>query len=156
LKSLLTDRFSNFGLSVETAGDKLASFFVVTNTYLNVFTVLGIFGLVLGVAGLGFMLIRNYNRRRKEFALMMATGYRSGRIKSYVLIDQIIILVWGLITGTVSAIVATLPSLTGSDDISFGLVILMVVSVLITGIAILYFSLERVKRTNLLLQLRKD
>ncbi|MBK9390151.1 MAG: ABC transporter permease [Bacteroidetes bacterium] len=156
LKSLLSDRFSNYGLSVETAADKLASFFIVTNTYLNVFTILGILGLILGVLGLGFMLIRNYDLRRKEFALLMATGFSTSRISKYILIDQIIILVWGIITGTVSAIFATLPSLKSSDGMSFYLIITMVLAIFLTGLVILYISVNKVKSTNLLIQLKKD
>jgi len=156
LKDLLSSRFSNYGLSVEKAAGKLASFFVVTNTYLNVFTILGILGLILGVAGLGFMLIRNYDQRKKEFALMMATGYSSSQLKRYILVDQVIILVWGIITGTVSALVATLPSLQSSGDISLNLLIIMIVSIFSVGILILFISVSRVGKTNLLLQLRKD
>jgi ABC-type antimicrobial peptide transport system permease subunit len=156
LKSLLSDRFSNYGLSVETAADKLASFFVVTNTYLNVFTILGILGLILGVFGLGFMLIRNYDLRRKEFALLMATGYSTLRITKYILTDQVIILVWGILTGTLSAIVATLPSLKNSGSMSFSLIIVMILAIFLTGIAILILSVKKVSNTNLLIQLRKD
>ena len=156
LKDLLSSRFSNYGLSVEKAAGKLASFFVVTNTYLNVFTILGILGLILGVAGLGFMLIRNYDQRKKEFALMMATGYSSSQLKRYILVDQVIILVWGIITGTVSALVATLPSLQSSGDISLNLLIIMIVSIFSVGILILFISVSRVGKTNLLLQLRND
>jgi ABC-type antimicrobial peptide transport system permease subunit len=156
LKDLLTDRFLNYGLSVEKSGEKLASFFVVTNTYLNVFTILGILGLILGVAGLGFILIRNYDQRKKEFALMMATGYSSLKLKRYIIVDQVIILVWGIITGTLSALVATLPSLRSSGDMSISLVFIMVVSIFSTGILILLISVRRVGRTNLYLQLRKD
>jgi ABC-type antimicrobial peptide transport system permease subunit len=155
LKSLLADRFSNYGLSIETTAEKLSSFFVVTNTYLNVFTVLGILGLILGVFGLGFMLIRNYDQRRKEFALLMATGYSSSRIRKYILTDQIIVLVWGIMTGTFSALVATFPSLKNSE-MSLDMVYLMVASVFITGTAILLLSVEKVKRTNLVLQLKKE
>lgn len=156
LKDLLSDRFSEYGLSVEKAGEKLASYFVVTNTYLNVFTVLGILGLILGVAGLGFILIRNYDQRKKEFALMMATGYSATRLRRYILVDQVIILIWGIVTGTLSALVATLPSLQSSGDMSISLVIIMVVSIFSVGIVILLISVKRVSSTNLLLQLRKD
>jgi ABC-type antimicrobial peptide transport system permease subunit len=156
LRDLLSNRFSNYGLSVETAAVKLASFFVVTNTYLNVFTILGILGLILGVAGLGFMLIRNYEQRRREFALMMATGYSSLQLRRYILVDQVIILVWGIITGTLSALVATLPSMQGGGEMSLSPVIVMVASIFVTGMVILIVSVSRVSRTNLLIQLRKD
>ena len=156
LKDILSSRFSSYGLSVETAAGKLASFFVVTNTYLNVFTILGILGLILGVAGLGFILIRNYDQRKKEFALMMATGYSSSKLKLYILADQVIILVWGIITGTLSALFATLPSLRSSGAMSMGLVIIMVISIFTTGVVILFISVRRAGRTNLTILLRKN
>ncbi|HUX97600.1 MAG TPA: ABC transporter permease [Bacteroidales bacterium] len=156
LISILSDRFSNYGLAIETASEKLSSFFVVTNTYLNVFTILGMLGLILGVFGLGFMLIRNYEQRKKEFALLMAAGYKSSRISAYIIIDQLIVLVWGIITGTVSAIIATLPSLRNSDVMSYKLLLIMIIAILLTGLAILYLSVNKVKRTNLLDQIRKD
>ncbi len=156
MKTLLSDRFSNYGLSVESASDKLASFFIVTNTYLNVFTILGILGLILGVFGLGFMLIRNYDIRRKEFALLMATGFNVKKVSKYILFDQVIILAWGILTGTLSAILATFPSLKSSNVTSVTLILIMVLAVFFSGMAILYFSVNRVKRTDLLKQLKKD
>lgn len=156
LKSLLSDRFSGYGLSVETAADKLASFFVVTNTYLNVFAILGILGLILGVFGLGFMLIRNYELRRKEFALLMASGYNTSRITKYIITDQVIVLVWGILTGTLSAITATLPSLRNSGSMSPGLILAMILAIFLTGMAILLLSVKKVKKANLLIQLRRD
>jgi len=113
-------------------------------------------GLILGVFGLGFMLIRNYDMRRKEFALLMATGYSASRISKYILTDQIIVLVWGIVTGTISAIFATIPSLKSSNSMSVNLMIIMVFAVFLTGIAILYLSVNKIKKTNLLLQLKKD
>ncbi len=156
LKGLLSDRFSDYGLSVEKASDKLASFFIVTNTYLNVFTILGIFGLILGVLGLGFILTRNFELRKNEFSLLYAIGYNSGMIRKYLVTDQIIILIWGVITGTTSAIIATLPSLRNSNGISLTLLLLMISAVTVVGLAVLYRSVNKIKSGNLVLNLRKD
>jgi ABC-type antimicrobial peptide transport system permease subunit len=89
----------------------------VSNTYLDVFTVLGAFGMILGVAGMGFILIRNFNQRKREFALMLATGYSVKKIRRLLLNDQIIILLWGILTGTVSGLISTLPSLRSGSEI---------------------------------------
>lgn len=156
LKSLLSERFAKYGLMVETTSEKLSSFFVVTNTYLNVFTILGILGLILGVAGLGFILIRNYNQRVREFALMMATGYTKSRLRMYIIADQIIILFWGIVTGTISALFSTLPSLQGSNKISLNLVFLMILSVFAAGFIVLIISVSKVGRSGLIKQLRKE
>ena len=52
-KNILTERLSEFGVHFESAGEKLSSFFVVTNTYLSVFTVLGGIGMILGCCRTG-------------------------------------------------------------------------------------------------------
>jgi ABC-type antimicrobial peptide transport system permease subunit len=156
LITLLSDRFSNYGLSVEKASDKLASFFVVTNTYLNVFTILGILGLVLGVLGLGFILTRNFELRKSEFSLLYACGYNSGMLRKYLITDQVLILLWGVIAGTLSAIIATLPSLRNNNGISLSLLLLMTSAVIVVGLAVLFRSVNRIKSGNLVLHLRKE
>ena len=74
-KNTLSQRLSEYGVHFEPARERLASFFVVTNTYLSVFTILGGIGMILGVAGLGLILIRNFNQRRRDFGLMLAQGF---------------------------------------------------------------------------------
>lgn len=156
VKELMTERFSQYGMSTENAGDKLASFFVVTNTYLEVFSVLGIMGLILGVAGLGFMLLRNFEKRKREFAFLAAIGFTTGKIKKLVIKDQFIVLLSGLITGLTSSVIATIPSLRSSGAVSWLPIITMSILVLITGTIILMVSVKRITRENLLQQLKKD
>ena len=135
---------------------KLASYFVVTNTYLNVFTMLGIMGLIIGVAGLGLILIRNFEQRRSEFALMMATGFSISKIKYYILADQMIILIWGIITGTLSALFATLPVLQNTGKFSPDKVIMMILLIFFTGAIILLLSFKKVRKGNIISGLRRE
>ncbi|MFZ0280691.1 MAG: ABC transporter permease, partial [Bacteroidales bacterium] len=155
-RDVLSERFSGYGPSVETTGEKLASFFEVTNTYLDVFTVLGAFGMVLGVAGMGFILIRNYSQRKREFAFMMATGYSIRKIRRLLLNDQFIILLWGILTGTVSGLVSTLPSLSGGSEFPLKIIILMVLSVTAVGLGALLISVRMISGKSLVVQLRKE
>ena len=152
----LSERLSGYGLSVEPASRKLASFFVVTNTYLDVFTVLGAFGMVLGVVGLGFILIRNFNQRKREFALMMATGYTNRQIKSRILNDQVIILIWGVLTGTLSGLTATMQSLKSGSEIPWPIIAAMIILILTAGFLTIFFSVRTVRSTSLITQLRKE
>ena len=46
----------NYGVNIEKTTDRLASFYEVTNTYLSVFGVFGALGMIIGIAGLGFVL----------------------------------------------------------------------------------------------------
>lgn len=155
-RETLKERFTGYGISVEPADEKLASFFSVTNTYLEVFMMMGIFGMILGVAGLGFMLLRNFNSRKREFALMIASGYTVNRIRKLLLRDHLLILLWGLTTGTVSAIASTWPSVAGGSSISWGMFLTMLFLILLTGYLVLHVSVNSVDRQDLILRLKGE
>ncbi len=155
-RETLSDRFSHFGMSVVPASEKLASFFVVTNTYLDVFMILGVLGLILGVAGLGFVLHRNLSQRKREFALMTATGYTIRQIRSLIMKEHVIILLWGMITGTVSGMTATLQSLRSGSELPWNIIVMMILLVLISGISAILISVRSVKSSSLVSKLRKE
>jgi ABC-type antimicrobial peptide transport system permease subunit len=152
----LNERLSEYGFSSETAAEKLASFFQVENTYLNVFTVLGVFGIVLGVIGLGFVLIRNFNLRKSEFALMMATGYTQNKIRTLILGDHILILFWGIFTGTFAGLIATLPSIKGNYEMPWSILVLIIIAIAAIGSASVFLSVRSVRGSSLISQLRKE
>jgi hypothetical protein len=155
-KSELENRFVNYGIVVEPTHERLASFYRVTNTYLTVFTVLGAFGMILGIFGLGFILLRNYNLRRQEFALLSATGFSITKIRRSLFSEMIIILSAGILTGVISAIVATLPSIQINTGLPWKMLIIMIISIFITGLSVLIFSVRTVKNDSLIAILRKD
>jgi putative ABC transport system permease protein len=155
-QTILKGRFSNYGFSVMPASERLASFFEVTNTYLSVFTILGAFGMVLGVAGLGFILLRNYNQRKREFALMIASGYSIRSMRRIALREQILILFAGIFTGLISAIIATIPSLKSASDLPWLFLLIMVVSVFLSGFIALSVSIRAIRNDSLIANLRKE
>jgi putative ABC transport system permease protein len=155
-QNVLRERFVNYGFLVMPASERLASFFEVTNTYLSVFTVMGAFGMILGVVGLGFILLRNYNHRKREFALMMATGYNIASLRKMIKREQIQILSAGIFTGVVSALFATLPSLKSGSEIPWIFLIIMILSVFLIGMLTLSLSIRSVRHDSLLTGLRKE
>ena len=150
------DALSWYGPSVEPSIDKLASFFAVNNTYLDVFMILGVFGMILGTAGLGFILVSNFNRRRKEFALMNAFGYKKSQIRGLLLKDQILMLLWGIATGTVSGITATMPSLRGSGNFPWNILFILALSMFVIGLVTLLLSVRNLQRRGLIEELRRE
>ena len=155
-RNTISGRLSGFGVETEPAIDKLASFFEVTNTYLDVFMILGAFGLILGAAGLGFVLRRNFNSRKHEFALMLASGYTTGRIRNILLKDQTVILLWGIFTGTASALPATWPSIKHGADLPWTFLSLILLLIITTGFLTLLVSVNQVKKEKLITLLRKE
>jgi putative ABC transport system permease protein len=155
-RELLNERLYGYGFQTMDTGSKLASFLEVTNTYLDVFTILGIFGMVLGVAGLGFILLRNFNQRKREFALMAALGFSRRRIRDHILRDQILILAWGLLTGTLSGLVATIPSIRSGSELPWTTILFMIFLVALTGMITLLLSVRSVSNEVLIGQLRRE
>jgi putative ABC transport system permease protein len=155
-KGALTERLSQYGMSVTTASDRLSSFFVVTNTYLNVFMILGVFGMILGVAGLGFILIRNFNQRIREFALMMATGYSVRQLRSNMTKDHIIILIWGTLTGVTSGLTSTLYSLRTGFEMPWNIIAAMIIMIIVVGSIAIFISIRTVRSNTLISQLRRE
>jgi putative ABC transport system permease protein len=152
----LNNRFENNGVIIETTGHRLESFFEVTNTYLSVFAVLGALGMIIGVAGLGFVLLRNYNQRKQEFSLMLAVGFSLEKIKRMIFSEQLLIMLAGISTGLVSGLTATIPSIRNYSDIPFLLMIGMIAAMLAAGISALYLALRPITNKSLIQGLRKE
>jgi hypothetical protein len=100
----------DFGMDVQSTAERLASYHRVENTFLTTFQTLGGLGLLLGTIGLGTVLLRNVLERRRELALLRATGYRKGHLVLMVIAESVFLLTCGLLLGTLSALVAIAPA----------------------------------------------
>jgi ABC-type lipoprotein release transport system permease subunit len=106
----IEDRLSDFGADAVPAAARLAEFHQVENTYLSTFQTLGGLGLLLGTIGLAAVLLRNVLERRRELALLGAVGYGRGRLFVIVIAESALLLVCGLVIGTVCALVSIAPA----------------------------------------------
>jgi putative ABC transport system permease protein len=155
-QNVLNDRLENYSVNIEKTADRLASFHEVTNTYLSVFGVFGALGMIIGVAGLGFVLLRNYNQRKQEFAIMLAAGFRMKGIRRMILSEQVLILIAGVTSGLVSALLATSSSIKNSPDIPWFVIGLMVAAILITGLIALSLSVRSITKNSLITILKTE
>jgi ABC-type lipoprotein release transport system permease subunit len=99
----------DFGAEATSTTERLAEFHQVENTYLSTFQTLGGLGLLLGTIGLGAVLLRNVLERRRELALLQALGYKPRHVFGLVIAENVLLLVSGLLTGTVCALLAIAP-----------------------------------------------
>jgi len=107
---ILEERLHDQGAVIMQAREKLANFESVENTYLDVFIMLGGFGLIIGTAGLAVLVMRNLNDRRRELALYSALGFPFKLTYSLFAGEFIFILLSGIFIGIISAFAGTLPS----------------------------------------------
>jgi ABC-type lipoprotein release transport system permease subunit len=154
--SILRNRLEGFGIDAMPAGDRLASFFIVTNTYLAVFTILGALGMILGVAGLGFAITRNYNSRKKEFSLLLALGYRISEIRGIIMAEQKLILTAGVLGGLIPALVATLPSLSDGSSVPWLTIAVLTAAIIATGLISIALAVRNINEDSLVAELRKE
>jgi ABC-type antimicrobial peptide transport system permease subunit len=96
-------------MDTEPVGERLAGFLAVQNTYLATFQLLGGLGLLVGVFGLAVVMVRNVVERRGEIAMLRAVGFTGFRIGRLVLIENCVLLFWGILLGALSALLAMLP-----------------------------------------------
>ena len=155
-RNVLNDRLANYGINIEKTTDRLASFYRVTNTYLSVFTLFGALGMIIGVVGLGFVLLRNYSQRKLSFALMLAVGFPLKKIRKMILSEQILILFAGVTTGIIPALLATLSSLRNNSGMLWLFMIVMTLSIVCIGSLSAFLSLRSVTGKTLIASLKKE
>jgi ABC-type antimicrobial peptide transport system permease subunit len=109
VSSALEQRLSDQGLDVKRASDILIDLMAVQNTYLSTFQTLGALGLVLGTFGLAAVQLRSVLERRGELGLLRAAGFRKGRLAQLVMLENIVLLIGGLLLGVIAALIAVLP-----------------------------------------------
>jgi putative ABC transport system permease protein len=107
----LEEQFSDSGLDVMTVAEKLAQFLKVEHAYLSTFQALGALGLLLGTFGLGAVLLRNVLERRRELALLRAVGFTGGEVAQVIVIENVLLLAFGLTVGVLCALLAVAPTL---------------------------------------------
>ena len=112
--------------------------------------------MITGVAGLGFVLLRNYNQRKKEFAIMLAAGFRAKKIRGMILSEQLRILIAGISAGVFSALLATSSSIKTNQNIPAGFLTLMIFAIIITGLITMLVSVRSITKDSLIASLKKE
>ena len=129
----------------------------VQNTYLSTFQSLGALGLLLGTIGLAVVQLRSVLERRGELALMRAIGFRRRRLAAVVMLENAALLIGGLATGIIAALVAILPQLlVGSAGTPWLSLAATLAVVLIVGLVAGTLAVRATLRASLIPALREE
>jgi ABC-type antimicrobial peptide transport system permease subunit len=134
LQRLLSSELQDYAVAIEPTSDRLARYQQVANTYLSTFQTLGSLGLLLGTVGLAVLLLRSLIERRAELALLAALGFQPLRRLMLLLAENSLLLILGLLTGTVCALIAVLPA---HRALNLTQLALTLSAILITGLLVL-------------------
>lgn len=98
------DRYGFDGYTVES---QVVANILVENTYIAVFQVILVFGLVIGTLGFGIVVSRNIMERQREIGMLRAIGFKRGLVLKSLLLENSYVLSASMAMGTLSGIIAS-------------------------------------------------
>ncbi|MCG8701626.1 MAG: hypothetical protein MI922_26475, partial [Bacteroidales bacterium] len=137
--------FRDFGWEMQRSDLRLAEFKSVENTYLDIFMLLGSFGLLIGIVGIAILIGRNLWERKSELALYLSMGYRIRNIMVVFLSGYLGLFIYGLFSGALASVMAIFPSLFLHTEKFPFLFILFIVSVLMVNGVVWLFVISRIQ-----------
>lgn len=154
---VLESGLNDYGFDTELVSERLAGFLAVQNTYLSTFQMLGGLGLLVGTFGLAAVMVRNIVERRREIALMRAIGFTRWRISRLTLLENNVLLVWGIGLGAASALIAMLPHLRSTGgDLPWKSLGLTLLAVLVVGMLACVFAVRAASKVSIRENLTAD
>ncbi|MFZ5833230.1 MAG: FtsX-like permease family protein [Planctomycetota bacterium] len=154
VESAMERGLGDYGLLAESTQRRVARFLTVQNTYLATFQSLGGLGLLLGTFGLAALQLRNVWQRRRELGLLAAVGFRPAAIMALLTFETLWLLVAGLGTGLLAAVIAMAPQL--GATIPWVWIFGVSGSVLVVGVVAAIAAALRLRKVNLLSELRRE
>ncbi len=153
----LRRNLGKLGLDVVPTDRVLARYGRVQDTYLGTFSTLGGLGLLLGTLGMVTVLLRGVVERRAELALLLALGFGKRRVVGLVIMENGLLLVAGLLSGTVAALVAVAPHLaSGAADVRWGSLVATLAACFLIGLISCLIAATASVRKELLSALRRE
>ncbi|WP_372642152.1 ABC transporter permease [Ancylomarina sp.] len=153
----IEDQLQDYGPQIQKANERLAAFYSVENTYLNMFMLLGALGVMIGTLGLGIVLLRNMLERKKELALLKALGFEQKSIFRLIMIENLFLLIVGLLSGALAALVGMLPSLfSDAFSIPVGFVLQVTLAILVFALISIYIPAKMAMKQNLIQSLKNE
>ena len=111
---------------------------------------LGGLGLLLGTFGLAAVMLRNVMERQGEIAMLQAMGFTRFRIGRLIITENGVLLVWGIVLGTISALLSMLPHLLSSGaDLPWQTLGITLFSVWMTGMLASVVPIIRARSVSL-------
>ena len=149
-EEVLNNNLSDMGLSYQRSSERLRNFNSVTNTYLDIFLLLGALALLIGTIGFGIILFRNRLERRKEVAILQAIGIPDKRISMLFIKEHFILLLAGIVIAIISASLASIPTLIQSSlELPYKFIVSILILVLLSGVFWIIISAVISKGENL-------
>jgi ABC-type lipoprotein release transport system permease subunit len=144
------------GLIATPTRDRVATYQAVVGAYLSTFQLLGGFGLLLGVLGLAVVVLRGVWERLGELALLRAVGYRTRALQLLVLAENALLLVVGLGSGILAALVSVAPHVLEGAAVPWAELLGMLGLVFLVGLGVASAATAGILRVPVIPALRRE
>ena len=156
IAALLETGLQANGLQTTRSTDLVAAQQAVIGAYLSTFQLLGGLALLLGMFGFGVVILRNVNDRTSEFALLRATGFRTGTLQKLVLIESGLVLSVGLGIGLIAAVISVIPNLALGGQVASVRLVGMLLVIVFVGVIVAYRATSWIARLPVISSLRRE
>jgi ABC-type antimicrobial peptide transport system permease subunit len=148
---------ADYGVTVQPAVERLAAYLAVERTYLDIFLTLGGLALLLGSIGVGVVVARNVADRRGELAAAHALGFSRAMLLRLLLIEHALLLLGGLLLGTISGALAVWPALRApGTPVPWGDLGVALLFILLSGLLVIVVATKRALAGTTIDALRKE
>lgn len=101
----ISGRFLASGAEADPIRDLLAEFIAVQNQFFQLFRGYLGFGLLVGIAGLGVVMVRAVRERRREIGVLRSLGFQSRTVRRSFVLEATFVAMEGTLIGVVLALV---------------------------------------------------
>lgn len=135
---ILSIAMNEYGLSIQTAEERIHMFFEVTETYLIIFLTLGGLGLLLGIFSLMIVVHRNLTAQATTIGQYRAMGFREDLIRQLLLRENLIVPLYAVAAGAIGSVISISANVGGAGPATLlsGLAVLAAIGLL------LYFGIK--------------
>jgi ABC-type lipoprotein release transport system permease subunit len=103
----LESALARFGFDAFSVESLVIENILIENTYISIFQVTLMFGLIIGTLGFGIVASRNALERRREIGILRAIGFSKGKILRVLLFENSYVILCGMVIGSLSGIIAS-------------------------------------------------
>ncbi len=136
VKQLLSQALGNYGIRLSFCNDRLKEFNSVTDSYLTIFLMLGGLGLLIGLFGMLLIIKKGLIERTEEISTLSAIGFDATSIKRQLFRESIFIPLYGIIAGTMSALIAVVSAIPAVSLLTW--ITMLVILIFLLSIAYFY------------------
>lgn len=141
---LLSTALSEYGLTIQTAEQRIRMFFEVTETYLIIFLTLGGLGLLLGIFSLVVIVRKNLTAQRPTIRQYRAMGFSESRIRLLLLHENLLVPLYAVSAGAVGAVISISANVAGAGRTT---ILVSVIGFLLFCLFIYYGIKQIIKQT---------